>query len=115
MDISILRRRPEDRIRPIRPFDGDDTTIDVLFAGREEMQQVKDVARALQLEGRSSEDAFNLAYGRVLVRGWKGLTDGGEPLPFSVENCDLLMLGSAEIRLAVIAGATSLKAGAEKN
>lgn len=36
----------------------------------------------------------NRLLGRAAVRGWKNLTVGGEPFPYSPENCDMLMARS---------------------
>jgi hypothetical protein len=115
MDISILRKKPQDRVRTV-PLFGDKTeTADVLFCGRDEMKTINEAAQKLIDEGNSKDDAYNLAYGRVALRGWEGLTEGGSPLPFTPDNIDLLMLGSAEFRTAVITAASSLKVGLEKN
>jgi hypothetical protein len=115
MDISLLRKKPQDRLRTVFPFGGPEETAEVLFCGREEMAEVQAVAKRLLAEGLSKDDAYNVAYGRVALRGWSGLVDGDEPLSFNDENSDLLMIGSAEFRTAVIVAATSLRPGLEKN
>jgi hypothetical protein len=121
MDIAILRKKPEDRIRTVHPFknaDGaDDATIavDVLFLGDDGLQAISQSAEALIKEGDDRETAFRKAYGRIAVQGWRGLADGDQDLPLSEANADLLMTQSAEFRQAVITAATSLRRGAEKN
>lgn len=115
MDIALLRKQPQDRIRTVPLFGGPEETADVLFCGRTEMEEIASVAKQLMSEGTSKDDAYNMAYGRVTVRDWRGITDGGKPLPLTPENVDLLMTQSAEFRTAVISAATSLRGGAEKN
>lgn len=115
MDISILRKTPQDRIRTVPLFGTEAETAEVLFCGRDEMRQIAELARQLEAEGAGREDAYNMAYGRVALRGWQGLTDGAVPLLYTPEHCDLLMTGSAEVRTAVITAATSLRGGLEKN
>lgn len=114
IDVSILRRSSQDRVRKIAPWDGKET-ISVMYCGPEEMKQVRALAKELMRDGIGSDDAYSVAYGRVCLVGWEGFFDGDKPLEFNRENVELLMLGSTEIRTAVINGATSLKAGAEKN
>jgi hypothetical protein len=115
MDISILRKRPEDRIRTVPLFGSNDETADVLFCGREEMQKISALAERLIAAGDNRDDAFNKAYGRIALIGWKGLADGDEDLSFTEENIDLLMTQSAEFRTAVLTAASSLRGGLEKN
>jgi len=120
MDIAILRKSPGDRIRTVPLFDypvgtTPTETAEVMFCGAAEMKQINDLAKELTAAGTIAGDAYNIAFGRVALRGWNGLTDAGEPLAFTPENCDLLMLGSAEIRSAVLNAASSLRGGAEKN
>ena len=115
MDISLLRKRPEDRIRTIRPFIGDTASVEVLFASRDDLARIADIAKGLQARGENKDDAYHKAYGRIGVRGWSELSDGTELLPFTPENCDFLMIESAEFRREVIAAATCLKVDSEKN
>lgn len=115
MDISLLRKAPQDRIRTVPLFGSDAETADVLFCGREEMEQVRAKTKDFIEKGMSDNDASNAAWGRVALRGWKGLNDGDQPLDFTPENCDLLMLGSSEFRSAVLVAASSLRGGVEKN
>lgn len=115
MDISILRKKPEDRIRTIYPFGGKDETVDVLFLGLDDLKRVGELSKELTDAGTSRDDAFNLAYGRIAVRGWSGLYESEEPLPLTPENVDMLMLGSSEFRSAVLSACSSLRGGVEKN
>jgi hypothetical protein len=115
MDISLLRKAPADRIRTVNLFGTPAETAEVLFCGAEEMKQIRTIAAELTGSGTPADDAYNLAFGRVALRGWSGLTDNDKPLPFSQENVDLLMLGSAEIRSVVLQAASSLRGGVEKN
>lgn len=115
MDIAILRKAPADRVRTVPLFGTNEETADVLFCGSEEMKQIGTLAESLTASGTPAGDAYNIAFGRYALRGWSGLIDGGEPLPFTQENCDLLMLGSTEIRSVVLNAASSLRGGAEKN
>lgn len=114
IDVSILRKKPEDRIRPVPVFGGE-VVLQVLFCGREEMKRIREHAADLVKGGSIAEDAYNLAYGRVALLGWDGLSDAGEPLEVSDASRDLLMLGSAEIRTAVIEAASSLQGATAKN
>jgi hypothetical protein len=115
MDISILRKKPEDRVRTIYPFGGKDESVEVLFLGLDDLKKVGELAKELTDSGTSRDDSFNLAYGRVAVRGWSGLDDGDNPLALTPENIDMMMLGSSEFRSAVLSACSSLRGGVEKN
>jgi hypothetical protein len=120
MDISILRKKPEDRIRTIRPIDGDPATVDVKFAGSTEYAEINRISDELQASGVKKGDSFNIAFGRVVVLGWSGIYDTDDKgkkvaVAFTPENCDFLMVHSGEFRQSVISAASSLKDGAEKN
>ena len=114
VDVSILRRAPEDRIRTV-PMFGGDASVKVRYCGQDEMKRIRDVAAELVKQGTTPEDAYNIAYGRVALLGWSGFVDGNLPFEFNQENIDLLMQGSTEVRTVVITASSSLKAGAEKN
>lgn len=114
IDVSILRRSPEDRVRTVSMFN-DEAKIRVLFCGRQEMQRISAVAAELIKAGMSSDDAHNAAWGRVALIDWNGFVDGDQPLTVSDENRDVLMLGSVEVRREVIAAASSLKVDTVKN
>jgi hypothetical protein len=114
IDVSILRRPSEDRVRNI-PMYGGEASVDVLYCGREEMNRIRQTAADLIKGGMTSEDAHNAAWGRVALIGFTGFCDEGVVLKVSDEARDLLMLGSSEVRTTVIQGASSLKANTEKN
>jgi len=61
------------------------------------------------------EETYNINvfledYGRAAVRGWKGFTKNGEPLPFSHEACDEMMKYWIEFRDFVVQSARSFDA-----
>ena len=114
IDVSILRRAPEDWVREIPLFDGEEK-IRVLYWGPDDHKRIRELATELIGQGYAQDEAYNVAYGRVALLGWSGLADGEGLLEFNQDNVDLLMLGAPEIRQKVITCASSLKVDARKN
>jgi len=116
MDISLLRKSPQDRIRTGHPYGKDaGVTVDVLFLSPEDAKKVGELYDKFKAEGDDGETAIRKAYGRIAVKGWGGLTDSGKPLKLEDGNIDLMMLQSGEFKRTVIDLATSLREDAEKN
>lgn len=115
MNIAILRTPERIANLPIYPGVPTSATVAVKYLPPEEQLAVAILAKELEATGTSREDAWRMAYGRVAVKGWDGINDGADPLPFTVENTDFLMLQCTEFRTLVLESAVSLRRSSEKN
>ncbi|GAB4389047.1 MAG: hypothetical protein Kow0025_12030 [Thermodesulfovibrionales bacterium] len=92
MDIGGLKR---DDFTAWVPFL--DAEVLIRYVGAEELRaiQARATTRAWDRKSRPVETLdwaeANRLLGRAAVRGWKGITSGGEEFPYSEENCDFLM------------------------
>lgn len=115
MNIAVLRR--PDRTDDIRIYPGtpDPASVRVMFLNDDEQQALSDMAEVMVGQGRDREEALRIAFGRVAVKGFSGIQDGDQDLPFTEENVDYLMLNVRAFRTAVLTAATTLHRATEKN
>lgn len=77
------------------PF-GDDGEVLIKYVPKDELLSISEKATKRKWNNhRMTEEVdptlANRILGRAAVRDWKNLTVGGEPLPFSCDNLDMLM------------------------
>jgi len=86
------------------PYD-DDTEVLLAYIDRQGLQKINTkTIKAGKLTGTAQADYSNCLLGHKAVKGWRkikdhdhpGLIVKGQPLPFSLENIDLLMTKSLE-------------------
>jgi hypothetical protein len=92
MDIGALKRND---IEVWVPFlDG---TVLVRYIPRDELLKLNKEAtrntwdKGARIQGETDPGKADLLLGRHVVKGWEGFTMGGEPYPYTPENCDFLM------------------------
>ncbi len=110
MDITAAVKR--DQMVEV-PFGGG-AFVTLRFVSREELREIYKLATKVTLDENEKEtrryDGIegDVLLGNAAVRGWRGFLVDGQELPYSKENCELLMRNSAEFAQFVNATCSTL-------
>lgn len=108
MEIGALR---DEDYSVWMPFE--DAEVLVRYVGAEELRGIAAGATSHSWKNHQRVERMDAAeaarlMGRAAVRGWRGITMGGEEYPYSVEHCDFLMERWQEFARFVAEAATDL-------